>query len=172
MRQPEPLPAYEGLYYVQAFGKSCPQQRLVLPNGLDSKLVADIGSVVSVLYDNLTPADEDCKGAFVLLVIRELSYPPGLTINVFKPSDATPTSNLPVVFVRTFLLAKCHGAYLDHHTVPVDFWWRLRNWWSLYVCLILSGLFRWSLRPISAVMTVAILSRGLLTLANRSFSLV
>jgi acetylcholinesterase len=81
LRLPEPTPPYEGLYYVQAFGKSCPQQRLVLPNGLDSQLVADIGSVVSVLYDGLTPADEDC-----------------LTINVVKPSTATSTSNLPVVF--------------------------------------------------------------------------
>lgn len=113
MRLPEPLPPYEGLYYVQAFGKSCPQQRLVLPNGLDSKLVADIGSVVSVLYEDLTPADEDCKGATVPLIIRELSPPPGLTINVVKPSTATSESKLPVVFVRGFLLAKCYNVYLD-----------------------------------------------------------
>jgi acetylcholinesterase len=105
LRLPEPVLPYEGLHYVQAFGKSCPQQRLVLPNGLDSKLVANIGSVVGVLYEDLTPADEDCKGAVVLLIIRELSHPPGLTINVVKPSTATSTSNLPVVFVRTFLLS-------------------------------------------------------------------
>ncbi|KAH9066827.1 carotenoid ester lipase precursor [Lactarius vividus] len=81
LRQPEPLPPYQGLYYVQEFGKSCPQQRLDLPNGLDSQLVKDIGSVVNVLYENLTPADEDC-----------------LTINVVKPSSATPNSKLPVIF--------------------------------------------------------------------------
>jgi acetylcholinesterase len=114
LRLPEPTPPYEGLYYVQAFGKSCPQQRLVLPNGLDSQLVADIGSVVSVLYDGLTPADEDCERAVVLLIIRELSHPPGLTINVVKPSTATSTSNLPVVFVRTFLLAGCHDGLLGY----------------------------------------------------------
>ncbi|KAN0139659.1 Alpha/Beta hydrolase fold [Lactarius tabidus] len=81
LRLPEPVLPYEGLHYVQAFGKSCPQQRLVLPNGLDSKLVANIGSVVGVLYEDLTPADEDC-----------------LTINVVKPTTATSTSKLPVVF--------------------------------------------------------------------------
>ncbi|KAI9454056.1 carotenoid ester lipase precursor [Lactarius psammicola] len=81
LRQPEPLPPYEGLYYVQEFGKSCPQQRLTLPNGLDSQLIENIGSVVNVLYEGLTPADEDC-----------------LTINVVKPSSATPESKLPVLF--------------------------------------------------------------------------
>ncbi|KAH8982264.1 carotenoid ester lipase precursor [Lactarius akahatsu] len=81
LRQPEPLPPYEGLYYVQEYGKSCPQQRLDLPNGLDSQLVKDVSSVVNVLLDKLTPQDEDC-----------------LTINVVKPSSATPTSKLPVIF--------------------------------------------------------------------------
>ncbi|KAH9167333.1 carotenoid ester lipase precursor [Lactarius sanguifluus] len=81
LRQPEPLPPYQGLHYVQEFGKSCPQQRLDLPNGLDSQLVKNIGGVVNVLYENLTPADEDC-----------------LTINVVKPSSATHGSKLPVIF--------------------------------------------------------------------------
>lgn len=66
LRLPEPLPPYEGLYYVQKFGKSCPQQRLVLPNGLDSQLVGNINNVVTKLYGDLTPEDEDCKGNAVL----------------------------------------------------------------------------------------------------------
>lgn len=62
LRLPEPLPPYEGRYYVQNFGKSCPQQPLTLPNGLDSQLVQNIGKVVGRLYENITPQDEDCEG--------------------------------------------------------------------------------------------------------------
>ncbi|KAH9026413.1 carotenoid ester lipase precursor [Lactarius hengduanensis] len=81
LRLPEPLPPYEGLYYVQEYGKSCPQQRLDLPNGMDSQLVKDVSGLVNVLLNKLTPQDEDC-----------------LTINVVKPSSATPASKLPVIF--------------------------------------------------------------------------
>ncbi|KAI9440698.1 carotenoid ester lipase precursor [Lactarius indigo] len=81
LRQPEPLPPYQGLYYVQEYGKSCSRQRLDLSNGLDSRLVKDIAAVVNILYENLTPADEDC-----------------LNINVVKPSSATPGSKLPVIY--------------------------------------------------------------------------
>ncbi|KAI0248236.1 carotenoid ester lipase precursor [Lactifluus subvellereus] len=80
LRLPEPLPPYEGLYYVQEFGKSCPQQPMTLPNGLDSRLVQSISTVVGRLYDDITPQDEDC-----------------LTINVVKPANAKSGSNLPVV---------------------------------------------------------------------------
>ncbi|KAH9073429.1 carotenoid ester lipase precursor [Lactarius deliciosus] len=81
LKLPEPLPPYEGLYYAQEFGKSCPQQRLDLPNGLDSQLVKDVSGLVNILLDQLTPQDEDC-----------------LTINVVKPSSATSASKLPVIF--------------------------------------------------------------------------
>src|SRR6266404_7141156 len=60
LRPPEPHPPYEGIHYAQAYGKSCPQQELTLPNGLDSTLVKNIGNVVNRLYEDLTPADEDC----------------------------------------------------------------------------------------------------------------
>ncbi|KAI0292408.1 carotenoid ester lipase precursor [Russula brevipes] len=80
LRRPEPPPPYQGLHYAQAFGKSCPQQELTLPNGLDSTLVKNIGKVVNNLYEGIAPADEDC-----------------LTINVVKPTTATPNSKLPVV---------------------------------------------------------------------------
>ena len=56
-----PPPPYVGKNFVQEFGKSCPQQALTLPNGLDTRLVKDIGSVVNRMYEGLTPADEDCK---------------------------------------------------------------------------------------------------------------
>ncbi|KAH9008696.1 carotenoid ester lipase precursor [Lactarius deliciosus] len=81
LRQPVPPPPYQGLYNVQEFGKSCPQQRLDLPKWPDSQLTKDIDGVVNVLSEGLTPADEDC-----------------LTINVVKPSSATPNSKLPVIF--------------------------------------------------------------------------
>ncbi|KAH9970759.1 carotenoid ester lipase precursor [Lactifluus volemus] len=80
LRQPQPLPPYQGVHYAQAFGKSCPQQPMTLPNGLDSQVVKAIGRVVNRLYEGITPADEDC-----------------LTINVVKPTDANPSSKLPVV---------------------------------------------------------------------------
>ncbi|KAH9030333.1 carotenoid ester lipase precursor [Lactarius pseudohatsudake] len=71
LRLPEPLPPYEGLYYVQEFGKSCPQQRLDLPNGLDSQLVKDVSGVVNVLLGQ--------------------TYTSGRGL-------ATPKSKLPVIF--------------------------------------------------------------------------
>ncbi|KAI9454072.1 carotenoid ester lipase precursor [Lactarius psammicola] len=80
LRLPEPVPPYEGLYYVQDYGDACPQQLLKLPNGLDSKLVHNVNQVVANMYDASRPTDEDC-----------------LTINVVKPSYATSTSKLPVV---------------------------------------------------------------------------
>jgi hypothetical protein len=61
LRPPEPVPPYEGLYYVQSYGNACPQQLLVLPNGLDFNLVNDINHVVTGMYDNLKPTDEDCE---------------------------------------------------------------------------------------------------------------
>ncbi|KAI0265668.1 carotenoid ester lipase precursor [Gloeopeniophorella convolvens] len=80
LRRPQPLSPYEGLYIAQKFGKSCPQQRLILPNGLDSRLVADVSSVVGIMYADITPDDEDC-----------------LTLNVVRPSNVDSKSKLPVV---------------------------------------------------------------------------
>ncbi|KAI0306653.1 Alpha/Beta hydrolase protein [Multifurca ochricompacta] len=80
LRRPEPFPPYEGIYYAQKFGKSCPQQQLTLPNGLNSQLIHDIGNVVGKLYDGITPDDEDC-----------------LTINVVRPAGTRPGTKLPVV---------------------------------------------------------------------------
>jgi len=80
LRQPEPVDHYVGTHYVQAYGKSCPQQALTLPNPPDSKLIGAIGKIVNQVYEVATPADEDC-----------------LTINVVKPSSATPDSRLPVL---------------------------------------------------------------------------
>ena len=68
LRPPEPTDPYVGTHYVQEFGKSCPQQALTLPNGLDSRLVEDIGSVVNNLYEGLTPSDEDCKEYIVFSI--------------------------------------------------------------------------------------------------------
>ncbi|KAH8982277.1 carotenoid ester lipase precursor [Lactarius akahatsu] len=80
LRIPEPVPPYEGLYYVQEYGKACPQQFLKLPNGLDSELVYEVNKIVAQIYDTKSPSDEDC-----------------LTINVVRPSYATSKSLLPVV---------------------------------------------------------------------------
>ncbi|KAI9458426.1 carotenoid ester lipase precursor [Lactarius psammicola] len=80
LRLPEPLPPYEGFYDVHKFGPSCPQQRMVLPTGLNSQLEKDISNIVATLYEDVTTDHEDC-----------------LTINVFTPENATPTSKLPVL---------------------------------------------------------------------------
>lgn len=80
LRPPEPLPPYGGHYDVHKFGSSCPQQRLELPQGLHSQLVKDINNIVATMYEDVTTDSEDC-----------------LTINVFTPEGATPTSNFPVL---------------------------------------------------------------------------
>jgi hypothetical protein len=61
LRPPQPVKPYQGLYYVQSYGNACPQQSLVLPNGLDSILVNNINQVVTTMYDKLRPTDEDCE---------------------------------------------------------------------------------------------------------------
>ncbi len=63
LRQPEPLPSYEGYYHVQAYGKSCPQQGLTLPDVIhtEPQLVEAFNDIVNKLYSDLTPDDEDCK---------------------------------------------------------------------------------------------------------------
>ncbi|KAI0296558.1 carotenoid ester lipase precursor [Multifurca ochricompacta] len=80
LRLPEPLPPYEGHYDVHKFGPSCPQQRLILPIGLNTGLEKDVSSIVTSLYEDVTTDSEDC-----------------LTINVVTPVSATPSSGLPVV---------------------------------------------------------------------------
>jgi hypothetical protein len=61
LRPPEPLPPYGGHYNVHKFGSSCPQQRLVLPQGLNSQLEKDISNIVSSLYEDVTIDSEDCE---------------------------------------------------------------------------------------------------------------
>ncbi|KAI9443552.1 carotenoid ester lipase precursor [Lactarius indigo] len=82
LRQAEPLPPYEGYYHVQAYGKSCPQQGITLPDVIhdEPQLVEAFNDIVNKLYQDLTPSDEDC-----------------LTVNVIKPADATPGSKYPVL---------------------------------------------------------------------------
>jgi hypothetical protein len=48
---------------VKRFGPSCPQQRLVLPNGIDSQLEGYISNVTANLYEGLTADHEDCEAA-------------------------------------------------------------------------------------------------------------
>ncbi len=108
LRRPEPVPPYEGLYYVQDYSKSCPQQFLKLPNGLDSQLVHNINKVVGGMYDAMRPTDEDCKEHVAFPSRRELNDSRGLTINVVKPSYAMSETRLPVVVVGNFPLASCH----------------------------------------------------------------
>jgi hypothetical protein len=60
-----PTDPYVGTHNVQEFGYSCPQQALSIPNGLNSRLVKDIGSILKNLYEDLTPSDEDCKGYII-----------------------------------------------------------------------------------------------------------
>ncbi|KAH9172349.1 carotenoid ester lipase precursor [Lactarius sanguifluus] len=82
LRQPQPLPPYEGYYHVQAYGKSCPQQGITLPDVIhdEPQVVEAFDDIVNKLYSDLTPDDEDC-----------------LTVNVIKPAGATPGSKYPVL---------------------------------------------------------------------------
>ncbi|KAH9034581.1 carotenoid ester lipase precursor [Lactarius pseudohatsudake] len=80
LRLPEPLPPYEGYYDVHKFGPSCPQQRMIFPTGLNTQMEKDISKIVATMYEDVTTDNEDC-----------------LTVNVFTPENATPTSKLPVL---------------------------------------------------------------------------
>jgi hypothetical protein len=63
-----PHARYEGNNVVQEYGKSCPQQALILPHGMD-ELVAKIASdVVNRFYEAITPEDEDCKGCIISFI--------------------------------------------------------------------------------------------------------
>lgn len=100
LRLPEPLPPYEGNYDVHRFGSSCPQQRMTLPEGLGIRLEKDVSKIVSMLYEDVTIDNEDCKIISLSLSVALSASPfQGLTINVFTPEDATKVSNLPVVVV-------------------------------------------------------------------------
>jgi hypothetical protein len=61
LRPPEPLPPYGGHYDVHKFGPSCPQQRLILPQGLNSQLEKDISNIVASMYEDVTTDSEDCE---------------------------------------------------------------------------------------------------------------
>ncbi|KAI9442978.1 hypothetical protein H4582DRAFT_2194964 [Lactarius indigo] len=106
LRLPEPVSLYEGLHYVQDYSNACPQQFLRLPNGLDSEPVFQVNKVVARIYDASKPTHEDCLTR---------------TINVVKPSYATPKSLLPVIVVGV--------------TIVVDLWWWLRNWFHQHIWL-------------------------------------
>ena len=112
LRLAEPAPPYEGLYYVQKFGKGCPQQHLKLPNALDSELRESVNMIVARFYNVLTPSDEDCKDHVILPNGRELNNPRGLTINVVTPAGVTPRSRLPVLVVCIFTLTSRHDGSL------------------------------------------------------------
>ncbi|KAH9024966.1 carotenoid ester lipase precursor [Lactarius hengduanensis] len=98
LRLPEPLPPYEGYYDVHKFGPSCPQQRMILPTGLNRKLEKDISKIVATI-----PFSSQ-----------------GLTVNVFTPENATPTSKLPVlvwIFGGGFQIGG--SAKSQHHIVKL-----------------------------------------------------
>ncbi|KAG7090372.1 hypothetical protein E1B28_009491 [Marasmius oreades] len=78
-RLPEPIDPYSTSFSATSMGPACPQQPAKLPilTGLPAEVANAVeGSIFQVLF----PDDEDC-----------------LTINIIKPADATPTSELPVV---------------------------------------------------------------------------
>ena len=70
LRLPEPLPPYEGIYDVHIFGPSCPQQRLVIPQGLNAQLQRAVRNIVGMLYEDVTVDNEDCKSSSLLYVLR------------------------------------------------------------------------------------------------------
>ena len=68
LRPPQPTRPYVGTHYVQAFGKSCPQQALTLPNVGDGQLMKDVSKIVDKLYEGITPSDEDCKQYIIFFI--------------------------------------------------------------------------------------------------------
>lgn len=61
LRLPESLPPYEGNYEAHKYGPSCPQQRMLLPQGLDTRLEKDVNNIVAMMYEAVTEDSEDCK---------------------------------------------------------------------------------------------------------------
>lgn len=70
LRLPEPLPPYEGGYEVHRFGPSCPQQRMVIPQGLGIRLEKDVADFIARMYENVTVDNEDCKSSGIPYVLR------------------------------------------------------------------------------------------------------
>ncbi|KAI9452781.1 carotenoid ester lipase precursor [Lactarius psammicola] len=92
LRQPEATPPYSGLYYAQRFGRSCPQQKFSLPRAIRKELeiAQGVNRIMSQLYQNLVPDDEDCKAYASSPGRVELNQSP-------RPNHATSRSKLPVV---------------------------------------------------------------------------
>jgi len=77
LRLPEPLPPYEGNYQAHKYGPSCPQHRMLLPQGLNARLAKDVNNLIAMMYDYVTEDSEDCKSPILvyehaehLLIIR------------------------------------------------------------------------------------------------------
>jgi hypothetical protein len=70
LRVPDPLPPYQGNYDVHKFGPSCPQQRMLIPQGLNTRLEKDISDIVARMYEDVTVDNEDCKILSLLYVSR------------------------------------------------------------------------------------------------------
>ncbi|KZS97394.1 carotenoid ester lipase precursor, partial [Sistotremastrum niveocremeum HHB9708] len=79
---PVPNDPYTGTIQATAFGPSCPQQALQipLPSILPSAVTQLVDSITDFTFEVVEPASEDC-----------------LSLNVFVPASATPSSKLPVV---------------------------------------------------------------------------
>ncbi|KAJ7464059.1 carotenoid ester lipase precursor [Mycena latifolia] len=78
-RLPAPIPAYSGTFTATSSGPACPQQAIALPilTGLPAQVIQYI---MNTIFGILYPSNEDC-----------------LTVDVIRPTSATPTSKLPVV---------------------------------------------------------------------------
>jgi hypothetical protein len=70
LRLPEPLPRYEGTHEAHKYGHSCPQQRMVIPQGLNKRLEKDVSAILALLNDDVTVDNEDCKSSGLLCVLR------------------------------------------------------------------------------------------------------
>jgi carboxylesterase type B len=66
LRLPEPLPPYEGNYEAHKYGSSCPQHRMLLPQGLNVRLAKDVNNIIAMMYEDVTPDSEDCKSPILV----------------------------------------------------------------------------------------------------------
>jgi carboxylesterase type B len=71
LRLPEPLPPYEGNYEAHKYGPSCPQQRMLLPQGLDTRLEKDVNNIIAMMYEAVTEDSEDCKSPVLVYECAE-----------------------------------------------------------------------------------------------------
>ena len=174
LRLPEPLPPYEGNYEAHKYGASCPQHRMLLPQGLNVRLAKDVNNIIAMMYEDVTPDSEDCKSLRVIFVYGHAEH-----VSIVRLDDQRCYTWGYDKKIKSS--SRCSKQYTQKHSVDgirsrrcglVDFWGWLRNRWNCHVCATLCLVWQ-CLIVISPKATMANLSLAApLKLGSQSYLLV